>query len=165
VEWTTLAGVVLGGAIAILSAILTGWLERRHAKSVRVEERHERRVQEAAEIISRLDLLLSDSDPTRLGINLDPNDPFGTYKPLEAEWRTTLRPQLAAYALAHPVAEVRDRGQALVSEAWNSIIATGWHLRDLSSHRDGQDQYERAKAHHSESQRLAREFMAAVRGD
>jgi hypothetical protein len=170
VEWTTLAGVVLGAGLALGAAVLTGWLERRHAKSVRVEERQEKRVQEAAEIIARLELLLSDSDPTRLGVNLDPNDPFGAYKPLEMEWRTTLRPQLAAYALAHPATDVRERGQALVSELWNSIISTGWHLRELSSRhgqggQSGLDQYERAIRHHSESERLAREFMAAVRGD
>src|SRR5207248_5238049 len=70
-------------------------------------------------------LLLTEADPTRLGVNINPDDPLGRVSELFAEWEGFKTP-LAAYALAHPSALVREAGQMLVVAVSNALKSGSW---------------------------------------
>jgi hypothetical protein len=104
----------------------------------------------------------------RLGINVDPNDFLGAWKPLQDQWTQNLRWEVAAFALSDESPEVRDVGRRLGVAVSNSLSSSAWFLRDLVRPTQGGDlnkSREVAKQDHAEAVQLARELMALIRGE
>ena len=152
----------------LLGTILGMWLQHHFATSRAEAEARDRRIREGAEILARVEILLSDGNPARLGMNLNPDDPYGAWTPIHEEWMKTLRFQVAAFALADSSPEIRDVGRRLVVAVYNSLTSTAWFIRDHSRPTPGLDpeeSLERAQRHHAEAEALVRELMALVRGE
>ena len=123
-------------------------------------------MRDGAAILARIEILLSDGDPDRLGVNVRPEEPATHWQPLFDEWTANLRPALAAFTLADASSEVRDVGRQLGVAVSNSLTATAWFLRDLTRPTAGIDTEatrQRAKGDHADAVALVARLMALIR--
>jgi hypothetical protein len=117
------------------------------------------------DILGRVKVLLSDADPERLGVNLQPDDPFGTLKPSPATGTGALgwhsRHLLSPMIRHWYVTSARRLGVAVS----NSLVATGWMLRAMLGYTpiDSQGAMETAKADHAEAVHRAARLETLIR--
>ena len=163
--WATVVLTLGTTALAVAGTLLAPWINDRLSRARREREAHEDRIREAANIIAPVRLLLGEAHPDRLGVNVKPQEPFARLNELRDVW-TNVRTPLAAYALAHPSAAVRETGTKLDVAIANTFHNSALMLRGLTNPRPGGDlieERERALRRHTEAVALADEFLALIR--
>ena len=164
--WATVAITVGASLIAVAGTLLAGVLQERRGDARAERQARRQRVAEGMNCLARIQILLSNGDPDRLGINLNRDDPYGALRPLSNEWHESLWPALATFALADDSAEVRELGQQLGVAVANSLTSSGWMLGDMMRNRADLDpQQERARADHAKARELAAQLETAIRGN
>jgi hypothetical protein len=165
-EWSTVVLALVTGSVAIVATLLGSWVQHRFATSRAASETREQRVRDVAAILAQVDIVLSDGDPDRLGINVQRRDPHAAWRPLYEEWTTKLRPELATLALGDESAEVRKVGRELVVAVSNYLTSTAWFLRDLVSPDtdiDVEKRRQTAREDHLQAKQLSTLFMELMR--
>lgn len=137
--WATVTVTLGTTAIAVAGTLLGGWLQDRRAQSRNEAEARSQRVREGADLIARIEVLLSDANPDRIGANVDRDSPMSTLAGLQADWLNNLRPTLASFALADESAGVRTVGRGLEAAIHRTIQFTAIWVRELTDPRGGRD--------------------------
>ncbi len=166
--WATVTVTLGASLIAVLGTLFGGWLQERRTGSRADADAQRDRIREGADIIARVNVILSDGFPDRLAFNVQRDDPFAALKPLQDEWFEGLRTRVVAFTLADPSQEVRDLGQKLNVAVTNSFYSSGWMLRDFAAPQagvDGAAMRERALQEHAEASQLTKDLMALLRGE
>lgn len=163
--WAT---VVLALGVALIGAaagLLGGWLQHRYAIRREQSATHEACLREGATVLAPVALLLTDADPTRLGVNISLADPLGPVTELRTKWEEVRTP-LAAYALSHPSNFVRDAGQMLIVAVSNALTSASWMLHDHARAAPTTEKMlETAKSDHAEARALMERVLALMRDE
>ena len=162
--WATVAVTLGASLIAVLGTLLGGLVQERRADNRARQAARSDRIARGMDVLARIQILLSDADPDRLGINVNREEPFGTLTPLSNDWHKSYRPALATFALADDSSEVRELGERLGVAVTNSLVATGWFLRDLTHPTPGGgDTRVRAVEDHTQARELAKQLEREIR--
>lgn len=164
--WATVVVTLGASLIAVIGTLFGGWLQEARASSRADAEARKDRIREGADIVARVEILLSDGFPDRLGMNVRREEPFGAWQPLQDEWISGLRTRLVAFTLADQSPQVRDVGRKLNVAVTNSLISSGWMLRDIANPVEGLDgarSRQQALADHAEAVKLSTRLMALLR--
>jgi hypothetical protein len=145
--------VVIGG----LLTFFTRWAERR------AEAKAARRTR-AADILGRVRTFLTDVDPARIGINVNPETTPTQMDALKVRL-DVLRDEISVFSAAADDDRVMDRTAELEVALFNTFHWVGWHARDLLRHSDNViHSLHFAQAWHDKALTLVRIVLDLVRG-
>jgi hypothetical protein len=162
--WATVTITLGASLIAVTGTLLAGLVRERRADARAEKERRRERVDAGMDVLARVEILLSDADPARLGMNLDRQEPFGAWKPLSDEWHGSLRLALTTYTLADESPTVRDLGRKLGVAVSTSLNSTGWMLREMVPPKGNPGQLQIAESDHAKARELASQLETVIRG-
>ncbi|HZO70465.1 MAG TPA: hypothetical protein VFB74_36160 [Kribbellaceae bacterium] len=153
-DWGPTFGAFIGAGIPAAltyAALRADARQRRHARQW-----------EDADVVADVQALLSDIDPMRRTINLDPVEGAETarWEDLDARTKDVSR-RLLRLGAGHPSHRVRTLAQRLAVEVLNAATATKWVVSDMLKGRDG-NYMEVAQRDHETANATALELKAAV---
>jgi hypothetical protein len=160
-SWSDVGLAAAGGVIGVGGTLGATWLA--HTLRRGDERAAERRawVERGAAILGPLRSLLSDVEPRRIGMNLGPETRELMVSIRTERWEAALRDDLAAFATAHPAAEIRDRAEKLGVAVSNTLITTGWLVHDMLTG-EGRSELDRAIEDHALAERYRLDLADAL---
>lgn len=161
--WATVLVSLGGGVIGIAGTLLGVQLQHKHAQDERREAERTRFRERGAAILGPIGTLLSDADPTRLGLNAGPHS-REVLADLWTRW-LTLRDELVTYGAGHPDGEFAPATQRLMVAVSNSVTSGRFLVDDvLNPTGGGHDMLAVARNDHELAQELLKVVTAAARG-
>jgi hypothetical protein len=158
------AGAALGGTIiGGLITFGTAWFQTRDARAQRAAEAAAARRDRAAAILGRVRTFLTDIEPARIGINVNPETTPQTMEALALR-RDTLREELSIFAAAAEDDRLMDRAGKLEVALFNVYHWVHWHAHDMLRHAGGLHSLHMAEWEHAKATVLVRIVHDLVRG-
>jgi hypothetical protein len=160
--WATVAITLGASAIAVAGTLAGTILQQRFARREREAAEAAEWVKEGAAILGPIQSLLTDSDPRRVTMNLNPQTRPAMQDLRVQRWERQLRDRLATFAAGHPHGGVREKATELGVALHNSLITTSWLVGDMLDSKD-RSELGRARAEHDLAAERAKELAELIR--
>ena len=159
------AGAALCGAIiGVLGTLATTVWQDRRAQAVRKADAETARRERAAAILGRVRTFLTDADPVRIGINVNPETTPQALEALKGRL-DTLRDELSVFGAAADDDRVMVRAAELEVALFSTFHFVTWHAHDLLGHVNNVlRSLERAQLWHLKANTLVTLVLDLVRG-
>jgi hypothetical protein len=154
-DWGSTVGAFIGAGIPAVMTYFGLRADRRY----RLQERQ----WVDAAVVADVQQLLTEIDPMRRAMNLNPAEGAEDqlWRDLERR-RDDVQKRLLVLGTGHPSPHVRDLAQRLAVEVSNATVQSKWVVHDMMRNRENPEQMDTARQHHEAAAATTAELQLAV---